>query len=181
MHHFLLHPKRVQNLATFLSLSVISIFLSSCGSGGFLSGNLYDPGYGPFDANGNYLENEADKPAKQNRSPRNIGYSTGKETENTPVQTAKVVNITPVRQETQPVPSPPKVYTAPPKPVVKKTAPKPVIKSQPKPAFTYHTVKKGDTLYNISRRYKTSVGALQRANAISGSTILMGQRIKIPN
>jgi len=43
-----------------------------------------------------------------------------------------------------------------------------------------HTVSKGDTLYNISKRYDTSVGAIQQENALSGTTLSIGQRIRIP-
>ncbi|NWK56039.1 N-acetylmuramoyl-L-alanine amidase [Verrucomicrobiaceae bacterium N1E253] len=44
----------------------------------------------------------------------------------------------------------------------------------------YHTVKKGDTLYGLSRRYKTSVSAIQRANGMSGTMIGIGKKLKIP-
>ena len=42
-----------------------------------------------------------------------------------------------------------------------------------------HTVKTGDTLYSISRRYFVSVDALKRMNKIKGSTISIGQELKI--
>ena len=52
------------------------------------------------------------------------------------------------------------------------------------PVATYanqtHTVIKGDTLYNISKRYGVSVTDLQQANGISGSSISLGQSIQIP-
>lgn len=44
----------------------------------------------------------------------------------------------------------------------------------------YHTVKKGDTLYALSRRYKTSVSSIQRANGMSGTMIGIGKKLKIP-
>ena len=44
-----------------------------------------------------------------------------------------------------------------------------------------HTVAKGDTLYNISKRYNTTVGALQAENKISGSALSIGQVMTIPN
>lgn len=43
-----------------------------------------------------------------------------------------------------------------------------------------HTVVRGDTLWGISQRYGTTVGALQGANNISGTTIVPGQSIVIP-
>ncbi len=56
----------------------------------------------------------------------------------------------------------------------------------PQPQKTYaskqsvHTVKKGDTLYSISRNYGTTVAALRQVNGISGSLIRIGERISIP-
>ena len=56
----------------------------------------------------------------------------------------------------------------------------------PQPKKTYaskqsvHTVKKGDTLYSISRNYGTTVTALRQVNGISGSLIRIGERISIP-
>ena len=43
--------------------------------------------------------------------------------------------------------------------------------------FTYHIVKKGDNLYNIARKYKTSVSRLKRINNLRSSTIYPGQKI----
>jgi len=51
--------------------------------------------------------------------------------------------------------------------------------SQPSGGST-HTVEKGDTLYNISRRYGTSVGAIQSANGLGGDLIILGQQLQIP-
>jgi len=43
-----------------------------------------------------------------------------------------------------------------------------------------HTVSKGDTLYNISKRYATSIAAIQSENGLSGTALSIGQRIRIP-
>jgi LysM repeat protein len=43
-----------------------------------------------------------------------------------------------------------------------------------------HNVVKGDTLYNISKRYNVSIEAIQKANALSGNAIALGQAITIP-
>jgi murein DD-endopeptidase MepM/ murein hydrolase activator NlpD len=44
-----------------------------------------------------------------------------------------------------------------------------------------HTVKSGDTLYGIARRYGTSVDALCRLNGIRAESILrIGQKIRLP-
>ena len=44
----------------------------------------------------------------------------------------------------------------------------------------YHTVKKGDTLSALSRRYDVSVSAIQRANGLRGSVIVLGKKLRIP-
>jgi LysM repeat protein len=49
------------------------------------------------------------------------------------------------------------------------------------PRFTTYVVKKGDTLYSISKRYHTTVEKLTRINHISDPTTLsVGQELKIP-
>ncbi len=69
--------------------------------------------------------------------------------------------------------------------------PPPTTPSYTPPAPTYsppattsssrsHTVVKGDTLYNISKRYGTTVSAIQRANGINGDLIRLGERLVIP-
>ncbi len=43
-----------------------------------------------------------------------------------------------------------------------------------------HTVQKGDTLYNLSRRYGTTVSAIRQNNGLSGNLIRIGERLLIP-
>jgi len=43
-----------------------------------------------------------------------------------------------------------------------------------------HTVAKGDTLYNISKRYDTSIASIQTENGLAGTALSIGQRIRIP-
>jgi len=47
-------------------------------------------------------------------------------------------------------------------------------------SFKMHTVAKGDTLYNISKRYDTTVAAIQAENQMSGTALSLGQKIRIP-
>ena len=62
----------------------------------------------------------------------------------------------------------------PAEPAAKQAAPAP--KSSPK----YHTVKKGDTLYAIARKYHTTVAKLCKLNRIKETSILsLGQKIKV--
>jgi len=44
-----------------------------------------------------------------------------------------------------------------------------------------HSVIKGDTLYNISKRYAVTIDALQTANNLSGNNIGLGQVLTIPS
>lgn len=43
-----------------------------------------------------------------------------------------------------------------------------------------HTVKKGDTLFAISKRYGVTVDALKQANGMKDNSLRVGQRLKIP-
>lgn len=45
---------------------------------------------------------------------------------------------------------------------------------------TAYTVRSGDTLYSIARRYNTTVAAIQTANSLSGTRIYTGQLLNIP-
>jgi len=56
------------------------------------------------------------------------------------------------------------------------------ITSFSEPAATIaHTVTKGDTLYNISKRYAVTIDALQSANGLFGNTIGLGEVLTIPS
>ena len=45
--------------------------------------------------------------------------------------------------------------------------------------FTHHTVQRGDTLYDIARRYNTTVANIRSINNLQGNTIYPGQRLQI--
>ena len=67
-------------------------------------------------------------------------------------------------------------YTpAPSKPSYTPTTTKPTYRST-----RSHTVQRGDTLFNLSRRYGTTVGAIQSANGLGGDLIRIGETLKIP-
>ena len=44
-----------------------------------------------------------------------------------------------------------------------------------------YTVKKGDNLYDVARRYNTSVSNIQKLNNLSTSSLSIGQQLKIPS
>ena len=45
--------------------------------------------------------------------------------------------------------------------------------------YQYHTVRKGDTLYALSKRYGVSVADIQKLNNMSGTNLSIGQKLKI--
>lgn len=91
--------------------------------------------------------------------------------------------------QSDPVPPPEKPATPPVKEdpfneTETKPATPPVTTDTPEtnpPADTpqYHTVIKGDTLWNISQRYGTSVDELRRLNNMANNNIQLGQRLRV--
>ena len=204
----------------------------SCGGGGSIAASSYNPGYGPFDKNGNYVEAWADKPAKKHwwaRKPAAKPEDPPAETKTkkSPPVVAKTsppepsraaakprrsssrpgryrpgpsrptsvssrqasAKPQPVASVPAPKPKPRPVASTPkpkPRPVASVAKPKPKPKPKPvkvtpkKPAPRKHLVKKGDTLYGLSRKYGTSVSSIQRANGLKGTTIQLGRTLKIP-
>ncbi len=61
-----------------------------------------------------------------------------------------------------------------------KPKPKPVAAKPKSSPSTRVTVKKGDTLYGLAIRYKSSVSAIQKANGISGANLQIGKSLVIP-
>ncbi len=45
--------------------------------------------------------------------------------------------------------------------------------------FTYHLVKKGDTLYDIARKYKSSIAKIKSLNGLRSNVIYPGQKLKL--
>ncbi len=150
-----------------LLLFLATPLLTQCG--GFKSAPPTQSVTGPFDSRGNYVEAWVNEPDKWYRPPAPGSDSTA--------STAVVSN-------TIPEPQPPVIDSTPP-PVVKSTQPTVTNKPKPKPTpkaptVVRHTVKRGDTLSSIARRYGSTVSKIQRANGISGSMIRVGQTLKIP-
>ncbi|MFC7339015.1 LysM peptidoglycan-binding domain-containing protein [Haloferula chungangensis] len=142
----------------------IALGFSACSN----SVNMADnpTGTGPFDSRGNYVEEWADNPSKWNGRSVPTPSTQVASNDTKPAVQSSTTTVTTV---SNPKPKPKPAPVAKPKP-----------KPQPKPSSVYHTVRRGDTLYGLAKRYGTSVSVIQRANGISGSTIRVGQRIKIP-
>lgn len=181
----------------------LALSLSNCGNSGA------DPyaNTGPFDRNGNYVEEWADNPRKWRKSGGASPHDRGSDEipeivlntdqpplNSTPLPPSNVSKPTPIRTTSRVEPQPRITTTVKPtptvarntatkpkpkpKPVVAKAKPKP--KPKPKPAATRYIVKKGDSLSAIAARNGSSVSAIQRANGISGSMIRPGQSLSIP-
>lgn len=178
-------------IAAVCTMMLMPFLLTSCGSGGGSvtenrSNRGYNPGVGPFDSRGNYVERWADDKSKGRWWRRSSASGTVAKAPDRPKQiTPPVVasNTTPAAPATRPAarPAPPVGSTsvaATPRP---KPRPKPAVKAKPKrkPPIR-HTVKKGDTLWAISRKYKTTVTAIQRANGLKGTNLKIGRRLLIP-
>lgn len=74
-----------------------------------------------------------------------------------------------------------KVNQEPPAEITPKTpeAPKPQPKVQPKEAWTYYTVKSGDTLYSIGKKYGVAHSKIKEWNGLRSDNIQVGQKLKI--
>lgn len=90
----------------------------------------------------------------------------------------------PVTQPTDPPYTPPPAtpqqptVTPTPQPTPPTTVTPPA--TEPPPATVkYHNVVKGDTLYNISRRYGLTVDRLKQMNGLTSNTIAIGQRLQV--
>lgn len=46
--------------------------------------------------------------------------------------------------------------------------------------FTMHTVASGETLFRISQNYGVSIAEIQKANNMSGVSVILGEKLKIP-
>lgn len=188
--------------------SLALVFTSCVNHGGGSTAGTNPRGLGPFDSRGNYVEAWADSPSQWSKgastqvadaqpdraaatdvpvSPEFVKVETVPYQEtSTPVvykkpSVTKSVETTRSVETTKPKPRTTELAsnTIKPKPVVKKpVAKKPVAKAKPK--STRHAVKSGDNLYNIAKRYGTSVSAIQKANGVKGSSIRPGQSLVIP-
>ncbi len=135
------------------------------GCGGSKKTPSYNPAVGPFDEDGNYIEAWADNPPKRGKRSRKPEPKPDPKPQPRVVDRPKPKPVTTARVTPKPKP----------RPVVK---PKP--KPKPKPKTIRHTVRKGETLYSLSKKYGTSVSAIQKANGLRGSTIQTGKSYIIP-
>lgn len=170
---------------------------------GSSSGGYNPLGTGPFDRNGNYVEAWADAPHKWPTRPATMPTMAVPDNSLAAEPTPPPLASTTTEDKSDalaPRPNPAKPNTPPEvassskdktnksdsSASTSKTSGSATAKtstSKPKPKSsspTRYTVKKGDTLYELSKRFKTPVAAIQKANGISGSNIRVGQKLVIP-
>ena len=58
-------------------------------------------------------------------------------------------------------------------------ATRPTPRARPEPNLSTHTVQPGDTLYNISRRFRVSVQELRRLNHLKSDAVKLGQKLVV--
>ena len=189
------------------AVTAVALTLSSCGNNGGGSGPQATTG--PFDRNGNYVEEWADNPSKWRKSggspspheiktdelpviakndqpPQNaVPLPPARSSKPTPpiAQTQLTSNSTTRKSNEVVVKSTRPAVNPEPVAVKPKPKPKPVVvkaKAKPKPKSTRYVVKKGDSLSAIASRTGSSVSAIKSANGISGTLIRPGQSLTIP-
>lgn len=147
---------------TALGCASAGMLMVSCQNSKGLGSATPDGGY-PFDADGNYIEGAADGGSGWS----NTGSSVASVPEYEPTpEVSSNTGYTAVNNTPTPQPS-----------VSSYTPPAPVPSSN---SSSNYTVKRGDSLWAISRKFGTSVGAIQSANGLSGSEIRIGQVLSIP-
>lgn len=197
---------RCMKLALFASGSLaLALLLSNCGTSVGKGGNSGLANTGPFDNNGNYVEEWADNPAKWRKSggppsphelksdrlpeialndqpPQNSVPLPTRSTSRTtsPISQTKVVAKSTRTQSTATKPSAVAAKASTKSSTKSSTKTVAATKPKAKPAAARYVVKKGDSLSAIASRNRTTVAALKSANGISGTLIRPGQALSIP-
>lgn len=158
----------IMNIFKTCSIATSIILLTQCGTSGRVvekkSNGEFQADHGPFDSKGNYIEGWADNPPR-----RTYKKSTSK--------TSKSSSTT---KKSTPSKSTSKTTTKPKTSSKSKTKTKPkVIRPKTKPPIM-HTVRKGDTVYGLARKYGADPNAIIKANSVKKGIIRIGQRLVIP-
>lgn len=158
--------------------------------------------YTPPPANDGFMDTEIEpEPSKNppsNNQPTTKPNQGGTKPSTTPVEVEPEPTLPVITPQKPPV-TPPKdnnnkPTTEPTKPLPTEVTPpvqedpfgseidnKPDTPTNPTPADqpVYHTVVKGDTLWNISQRYKITLDELRRLNNLTNDNIQLGQRLRV--
>jgi LysM repeat protein len=183
--------RSTRGLAALLGLLSASAIITSCSSGS--SGSMAGAGHGPFDSRGNYVEAWADNPEMwKGRSNSSPSLDAQPEpimlaANDTPPASMTSVASAPTRSATvstasiKPRTSTTSVSTKPRTTVAKTTVkPKTVASKSRNSSSSRVMVKKGDTLYGLALRHKSSVSAIQKANGMRDTKLSVGRSLVIP-
>lgn len=92
-----------------------------------------------------------------------------------PAPVPPVNSVPPAPEPTPPAAIPP----APVRPEEPKSEPRPETPAPQPQQPVYHVVDRGDTLWNISQRYGTTVAAIRGLNNLNNDNIQLGQRLRV--
>ncbi len=99
----------------------------------------------------------------------------------TPIPATAIPPLPAPTSSSTPTPTPIPYYpTSTPTPVPIPTDTATPTRTPTSPPFILYTVRPGDTLYSIARRYGTTVDAIVALNHLAGYTIYVGQQLQIP-
>lgn len=162
-----------QTIFIALGCATAGMLMVSCQNSKGLGSATPDGGY-PFDESGNYIEGAADGGSGWTNTDTSV--ASVPEYQPTP-EVSSNTGYTAVN-DTIPTPEPTRSsYTTPEPTRSGYTPPAPTRSSA---SSSSYTVKRGDSLWGISRKYGTSVSSIQSANGLSGSEIRIGQTLSIP-
>lgn len=88
-------------------------------------------------------------------------------------------------EELEPIPTTPEAQEEQPPTQAEESTPTNIQKPAPgpkpnsEPAWIYHDVKRGDTLYSLSRRYGVNIVVIKTLNGMKDNNIQIGQRLRI--
>ena len=163
---------KIRKLFTALSIASLGIFGVSCKSTGTAKNSGYDDGAYV----GNEAAGEYDNVYETGGGDDYDSYSYESDSNDSG---GSSYNYESNDYSSSPAPSKPTYTPAPSKPTYTPAPTQPTYTPAPAAARS-HTVERGDTLFNISRRYGTSVGAIQSANGLNGDLIRIGETLSIP-
>jgi LysM repeat protein len=181
---------RLSRILLLSLLAVSGLLTTSCSSTrqsrSFSADELATPRHSlpheeyPFDDGGNYVDAWAKEGSSRYRA------TTDTDTEDRPVrQTVRTTKGDASKPKPAKVTPPPTKKPTPPKKTTPTAKPskstKPVAKpAPPKPKSMSITVKSGDTLFSLAKRYNTTVPAIKSANGLSSDVLKDGRKLTIP-
>ena len=87
----------------------------------------------------------------------------------------EVPGVRAVRRPGEPLDAPGGRVTIPPRPAASAPAPE----AAPVGGVEHHVVERGDTLFSLARRYRTTVDEILRLNGLRSPSIEVGQRLRV--